>query len=194
MSILGKKIISRLDLHKRKGLQKKLYTAGYWVLETFLYSWLQPLEQAYYNTKRIIKWLPVLWKDREWDYEYLFDVLKFKIKLMKEHHEKERLFVGVDKVIKQLHTCEVLLDRMSKNSYADKAYQLHDKKWNSQFEDDKDWDKFLEKINRTHLTEEQKKQEHKDFKLIAEYEKYMYNQDINYLFNIIKKYHQKWWS
>ncbi len=46
--------------------------------------WLQDLR--YYprnfviSVKNLISWFPIIWKDRDWDDHYIFEVLKFKIK------------------------------------------------------------------------------------------------------------------
>lgn len=37
------------------------------------------------NIKNVIRWLPVIWKDRDWDDYYIFEVLKFKLKNQAEY-------------------------------------------------------------------------------------------------------------
>lgn len=34
------------------------------------------------NIKRLIKWIPIIWKDRDYEYESLYSILEFKIKIM----------------------------------------------------------------------------------------------------------------
>ena len=40
------------------------------------------------NISRVIKWTPVIWKDRDWDEHYLVTVLQFKLKQMAILHIK----------------------------------------------------------------------------------------------------------
>jgi len=40
------------------------------------------------NIVRIIKWIPIIWQDRDWDYQYLYDVLKFKMSNMINYIKK----------------------------------------------------------------------------------------------------------
>ena len=41
--------------------------------------------------KNICKWLPIVWRDRDWDHFYIFQVLKFKIeKQAKYLSDKDR--------------------------------------------------------------------------------------------------------
>ena len=30
--------------------------------------------------KNLIKWFPIIWKDRNWDHSYIYEILKFKLK------------------------------------------------------------------------------------------------------------------
>lgn len=39
--------------------------------------------------KRLFKWTPVIWKDEDWDYEYLLKLTQFKLESMAELHTKE---------------------------------------------------------------------------------------------------------
>lgn len=35
---------------------------------------------------RLIAWLPILWKDRDWDHAFLIDLIQFKVGRMRAHH------------------------------------------------------------------------------------------------------------
>lgn len=61
---------------------------------------------------RLIRWVPVLWNQEEWDYEYMYDVLVMKMKELRKnmsedcwHDSKE-----VQKRIKQIDICLRRLD------------------------------------------------------------------------------------
>ncbi len=50
--------------------------------------------------KNLWKWLPIIWKDRDWDNHFIFEVLKFKIKNTAEYTEKNKgLLVGKVKFV-----------------------------------------------------------------------------------------------
>jgi hypothetical protein len=36
-------------------------------------------KQLYYGIRNLIKWFPVIWKDRDWDQHYIYRVLEFKL-------------------------------------------------------------------------------------------------------------------
>lgn len=43
--------------------------------------WLRNFKTGITN---LIKWIPVIWKDRHWDYRYTLSILKHKLKLVEE--------------------------------------------------------------------------------------------------------------
>ena len=47
------------------------------------------IRSIYFNTRRIIRktknvlcWLPIIWKDEQWDHYYIFEILKHKLIIM----------------------------------------------------------------------------------------------------------------
>lgn len=114
-------------------------------------------KSLYYNIKygieNIFIWLPIIWKDRNWDYIYIYLILQKKFELMENIH-KNSYCVNKEKTIRQLKIAKELCKRLSKESY------LTNKK---------DFENFL-------------------------YNKYMKEQDKNYLFDILKKYINHWWD
>ena len=38
------------------------------------------MKKIWNRIKNIIRWIPVLWNDRDWDYHYTFEILKTKLK------------------------------------------------------------------------------------------------------------------
>lgn len=74
-----------------------------------------------YGIKNLIKWFPLVWKDRDYDHNYILYTLKFKIHNTRKLHEKNRRHVGVEKEIHCMKVCEILLDRLIKDDY----YLMH---------------------------------------------------------------------
>lgn len=40
------------------------------------------LRQIIRRTKNVFRWLPIIWRDEQWDYYYIFEVLKHKLVIM----------------------------------------------------------------------------------------------------------------
>lgn len=62
---------------------------------------------------RVVRWLPVLWEQEDWDYSYIYDLLIMKMKELRKdmskdywHNQRE-----VQQSIKQIDVCLARLDR-----------------------------------------------------------------------------------
>lgn len=68
--------------------------------------------------KNIIKWFPLIYKDRDWDYHFLLKIMEFKFnKIHYELSNSQHLKYTNTKAIKSLNICANLLDRLKKNEY-----------------------------------------------------------------------------
>jgi len=77
------------------------------------------LKQFFKSLYNVYRWLPIIWKDRDYDYFYIFEVLKFKIKnqinyLKVEGHHQEDKFD-----IQRMETCLKLIERVQTDYYQD---------------------------------------------------------------------------
>lgn len=63
--------------------------------------------------KREIRWTPVLWKQEDWDYEYMYDLLEMKMKELQKNMSKDYWHdqKSVQRGIKQIDICLARLDR-----------------------------------------------------------------------------------
>ena len=151
-----------------------------------------------YMTIKFIKWAPVIWNDEDWDHYYLYIILQYKLKRMEGFFNSDRAMAsrGVEEA-KKMKTCINLLDRLIKDEYDENAFKEYYKKWGrSKFE----WipidDEYttLEITNKKVKTEEDKKQETKDFLKAGDHERKMKKQDVDYLFKYIGKHIESWWD
>ncbi|MFA5153071.1 MAG: hypothetical protein WC554_10960 [Clostridia bacterium] len=83
---------------------------------------MKAIRNFIYSVKNIIKWIPVLWKDREWDYMFLYEIVYQKIHNMRKYHEKANFFVGVENEIKWMKVCEKLLRILIDSTYWEDEY------------------------------------------------------------------------
>ena len=62
---------------------------------------------------REIRWIPVLWNQEDWDFEYMYDLLEVKMKELKKDMSKDYWHdqKSVQKSIKQIDVCLKRLDR-----------------------------------------------------------------------------------
>lgn len=67
----------------------------------------------YHFKKDNFNLMKVCWKGRPWDYGYLYDLEQAKIKEMVNYHERQKRFVGVEQVIRDMKLCINLIDIFS---------------------------------------------------------------------------------
>ena len=62
---------------------------------------------------RVVRWLPVLWNQEEWDYAYIYDLLIMKMKELRKDMSKDYWHDQkcIQTCIKQIDVCLARLDR-----------------------------------------------------------------------------------
>ena len=167
-----------------------------------IHSIIQTIKDAPYNIKygieNLIRWFPVIWKDRDWDQYYIYVILRQKLKYMEKLHDSDKShLMSAEQTAKEIKICFDLLDRLVKDEYDESAFKRYYEKWGrSKF----DWipvnDEYssLKVTNENVKTEKDKKQETKEFRRACHHEGNMRKQDIEYLFKYITKHIEGWWD
>lgn len=66
----------------------------------------------------VVKWFPVIWKDRDFDYGYLEEILRFKLKNMYEFFMSDRTWsVNAKETALEIKEVIDLLDKIQKDNY-----------------------------------------------------------------------------
>ena len=81
-----------------------------------------------YRLKNLFRWIPIIWKDKDWDHCYIYEILKFKLKNQAEHLNSSELS-DFDREYERLQTIIKLMDRVQNEYYIDTFWNLkkHDK-------------------------------------------------------------------
>ena len=103
------------------------YNQWYWKM----YRWFRWDAKHFHRdvaqgVKNLWKWFPIIWKDRDWDDNYIFEPLKFKLKNTAKYFEEEQRFVGWEKEVKYLRICETLIDRIQTEYYQMEYFDYYD--------------------------------------------------------------------
>ena len=87
---------------------------------------------------REIKWIPILWKQEDWDYEYIYELMEVKMKELRECLRQDDMHVDSDKYARQISICLAYMDRFrnwdhyvkdyNENRYASLSVQIRSKK------------------------------------------------------------------
>ena len=67
--------------------------------------------------KNLIKWFPIIWKDRNFDHFYIFNVLRFKIKNTADYVEKHDRYEGCELDVQKMRLCVKLIDLVNDEFY-----------------------------------------------------------------------------
>jgi len=92
------------------------------------------LKNLYWNIKRLIQWIPIIWNDFNFDWVYLIKVVRLKLKLMEEFYESnDPVCVDAEKHAKSIKICRILCDRLIADEYMD-CLGLEFEGWNLSFQ------------------------------------------------------------
>ena len=136
--------------------------------------------------KNIVRWLPIIWRDRQWDWLFLIRILNRKLKAM----EVSGYYDGNTE--KRMRVARILTDRLIRNNYVENALFWHDKRWGeAKFETvDCEWVITYPNVRNRRDKEMQSREITRCYK----HSDYMRQQDIDMLFGIMGKYIQGWWD
>lgn len=96
------------------------YNEWYWRLYRWL-RWELPYQHKYikYGVKNLYKWFWVIWKDRDWDHHYIFQVLKFKLEKQANHLADAAFHNEAQRDAELMMTCVRLIDKLQNEYYYD---------------------------------------------------------------------------
>jgi hypothetical protein len=167
-----------------------------WFVKKKISDWYYDVKNGVPN---LIKWFPVIWKNRDWDHSFIWLILHKKLTLMEYCIRNYGHHVYNKRDADQIKLCINLLDRLIKDDYHDNVFKYHDQKWGQlhlRFIDIKD-NPEISRVNITRpkiITIEDKKQERKEFRRLSEKVEKQRKQDIYFLFDYMKKHIQGWWD
>lgn len=73
------------------------------------------------SIKSVIRWLPVIWKDRDWDDSYIFIILQTKLKFQAKYIGDRDFHTLAKRDAEVMNLCVRLIDKI-KESYYDMEY------------------------------------------------------------------------
>ena len=85
-----------------------------WVIEILFYNKVSIfLRKVGRFILRIGRWVPVLWRQEEWDFGYTYEILELKLKELRESISEDTWHASeeVEEAIKQINSCLSHLDK-----------------------------------------------------------------------------------
>jgi hypothetical protein len=101
------------------------YNEWYWRLYRWV-RWELPYQHKYikYGVKNLYKWFWVIWKDRDFDYHYTYQILKFKLEKQAKHLGKRNWHESSKRDAELMMTCVRLINKLQNEEYYDELYNL----------------------------------------------------------------------
>lgn len=69
------------------------------------------------GVKNLIRWFPVIWKDRDWDYRYIWDLNIQKLKFQSKYIGKNDNHTRAKRDAQIMMTCVRLMEKIKDNDY-----------------------------------------------------------------------------
>lgn len=165
----------------------------------FLYRtvWLG-LVSAFHNTMRIIEWLPILWRDRDWDYAHILMILSYKLSRVRKCIASSGLAVSNKRVARQIAYAEFLIERILADNYCSEDLEQHQLKWGSYCRRKK-WTNGQSIGNAFHIrqnatTFQKWQQQISEERAIYQKQAQSKEKDWNRLFKHLRTYLEHWWD
>jgi hypothetical protein len=76
--------------------------------------------------KRLRIWIPVLWKDRDWDDSFIFEILKTKLITHRRYLVDSNRHTGIDATNRDITICLNLIERFQQSHYEVEHFDYYD--------------------------------------------------------------------
>lgn len=94
-------------------------------------------KDLYRGVKNLIKWFPVIWRDRDWDHSYIFKILEHKLKSQAKYIGDRGIHVSAKRDEEIMLTCVRLMECVRDDYYQMEYTDYHQTKyWFENIEDE----------------------------------------------------------
>ena len=84
----------------------------------------------YVGIKNLIRWFPIIWKDRNWDNGFIYRILEHKLTLQAKYIGERNIHVGAKRDSEKMMLCVKLINKLDSESYLDEWFNYHESKHN----------------------------------------------------------------
>jgi len=92
-----------------------------------LISWpLRIIRKGIWN---LYKWFPIIWKDRNFDKDYLLEIIRFKLEMMLDEFKRNGYRADTPDSNKRIEFCIRMIDELTEDRYEELLRKKHDLKY-----------------------------------------------------------------
>jgi hypothetical protein len=84
----------------------------------------------YRSINNVIRWFPIIWKDRDWDDSFIFTILKTKLKFQAEYISKRDFHTRAKRDAEIMNLCIRLIEKVREEYYSMEYYDYHETEYN----------------------------------------------------------------
>lgn len=145
------------------------------------------MKDFYFNfvtgVKNLWFWVPVIWRDRDWDYAFLLKIMEAKMRRMSVCIEHNDITVNSQKAAQQLRVSAALCRRIHNDEYFTNLTGplVHNHHWEGD-------NFYLETYRNGELLDG------KEYKRFGDMAERNLKNDIEYLTFLMRKYLRSWWE
>ena len=150
--------------------------------------------------RNLIKWTPIIWKDRDWDKHYILEVLLFKMKNQRDYMKSQGYQENSSRIL-PLEECIDLLEKVHNEweNYEEPAYKKHEEQWGkSEFyfipSKEKPNSYEMKDRNEERYTEQEIKKKRESFLLYSNIARLKRNRDFEFAMSLFVKHFDEWWD
>lgn len=81
------------------------------------------------GVRNLIKWFPVVWKDRDWDHSYIYEILKHKLENQAHYIAKKDRHTSSKRDAERMLLCARLIDIQQEESYVMEYLDYQEIEW-----------------------------------------------------------------
>jgi hypothetical protein len=75
--------------------------------------------KRFYN---LYRWLPIIWKDQDWDQHYIYEILKFKLENQARYIGDNNRHLNAKRYAEIMRLCCKLIDKVSNEYYIEESH------------------------------------------------------------------------
>lgn len=169
----------------------------YFDIKDFILHKYRKIQTFWWNIKNIIRWIPVLWNNFDFDFTYLLEVMEYKLQRLYEgiDHYQNHLYYKKD--LFWINIAKTLINRIREDYYVDEMYLYYSSDWDINFTPTNIIDNLDEYFNKNknlykYVIEKYPEIERFSIACIMVTEKH--KKAKNLLFKILNEHIEEWWD
>lgn len=150
-----------------------------------------------YGYRNLYVYVPVIWRDRDWDYSSMLSLWELKFKRMAHQHLVYGHHIGNERTARKLRVAAALCSRIREDDYCEWDRKQHDEKWGKPEMVFLDTNHNCSEMRFVRLNVRNDKDsalELEEFRRYMKHAEHQKSADIEYLTNMIRKDLLTWWD